>query len=124
MSKEKPKTLKGLDSLGSLFNIDPTTISDEIPQEAEGTGEEIDASKIDLRVSLDKKNRKGKAVTLITGFGDLQEDDLKDIAKMLKARCGVGGSSKDGEIVIQGDHVQKVMGLLKEEGFRVKRSGG
>lgn len=123
MSKDKPKTVKGLDSLASLFNIDPNEVSNE-PLETEDDTELISASKFDLRVSLDRKNRNGKAVTLVTGFGDLHEDDVKDLAKMLKSKCGVGGSSKDGEIVIQGDHVQKVMALLKDEGFRVKRSGG
>ena len=84
----------------------------------------VDPSAIDLRVSLDKKQRKGKAVTLITGFGDLHIDDLKDLAKTLKSKCGVGGAAKDGEIIIQGDHVQKVIGLLRDEGFKVKRTGG
>ncbi len=86
--------------------------------------DELDPRSFDLRVSLDKKHRKGKAVTLITGFEDLHIDDLKDLAKMLKSKCGVGGAAKEQQIIIQGDHVVKVMELLKAEGFRVKRSGG
>jgi len=119
----KPQKAKGLDSLGSLvFSTEPDKSTDVEAVENEADG--IDPSAIDLRVSLDKKQRKGKAVTLITGFGDLHLDDLKDLAKTLKSKCGVGGAAKDGEIIIQGDHVQKVIGLLQDEGFKVKRTGG
>lgn len=124
MSKDKPKTLHGLESLGALFGSELPLGSEQKELSDEETENEIDASKFDLRVSLDKKQRKGKAVTLVTGFGDLHEDDISDLAKMLKSKCGVGGSAKDGEILIQGDHVLKVMNLLKAEGFKVKRSGG
>ena len=122
MGKEKPKSLKGLESLGALFSIEPS--ESESIEEKESDFAEVNASSINLRVSLDKKQRKGKAVTLITGFGDLNQDDIDDLGKMLKSKCGVGGSAKNGEIIIQGDHVVKVIDLLKKEGFRVKRSGG
>lgn len=123
MGKDKPKSAKGLESLGALFNIQSSE-DREIENTLDEEQEEISASKFDLRVSLDKKQRKGKAVTLVTGFGDLHPDDIEDIAKMLKQKCGVGGGAKDGEILIQGNHVNKVIGLLKDEGFKVKRSGG
>lgn len=76
-----------------------------------------------LKVMLDKKQRKGKAVTLVTGFVGNQED-LKELGKMLKSKCGVGGSAKDGEIIIQGDHRDKVMQILADNGYKVKRVGG
>ena len=69
-----------------------------------------------LRVSMEKKGRGGKTVTLIRGFIGT-EDDLKELSKLLKTKCGVGGSSKDGEIIIQGDFKQRIIDLLKAEGY-------
>ncbi len=77
----------------------------------------------DLRVMLDKKQRKGKKVSLVTGFVG-SDDDLKDLAKLLKTKCGVGGSAKNGEIIIQGDFRDKIVEILSKEGFNIKKSGG
>ncbi len=76
-----------------------------------------------LYLALDKKQRKGKKVTLVAGFVG-NDDDLKNLGKKLKAACGTGGSVKDEEVLIQGDFREKVRNLLEKEGFKVKLRGG
>ncbi len=79
----------------------------------------LEPAKQKLRISLDKCNRNGKSVTLVTGFVGTA-DDLHTLAKKLKTKCGVGGSDKDGEILIQGDFRQKVLELLLADGYRAR----
>ena len=80
------------------------------------------ASQQQLRVSLDKSGRAGKQVTLVTGYTG-KTGDLETLAKMLKTKCGTGGSVKDREILIQGDVRDKVVEILLKEGYKAKRIG-
>ena len=103
--------------LGVVFSTNPdfkyeTEAADEV--------QTPEPSRQRLIVGIDRKGRGGKQVTLVCGFTG-RDEDLKELGKMLKVKCGVGGSAKDGEIVIQGDFRDRVTELLREAGYNAKR---
>ena len=103
--------------LGVVYSTNP-----DFQYETAGTeeAETLPPDKQRLIVAIDRRNRGGKQVTLVTGFVGTA-DDLKELGKTLKTRCGVGGTAKDGEITIQGYFRDKVTALLKEMGYNAKR---
>ena len=108
------------DRLGTIYSTNPDF---QYQTNNEIEADTLPPHKQNLRVQLDSKQRKGKSVTLITGFVG-KDEDLKTLAKLLKTKCGVGGSAKDGEILVQGNFCTKVIEILQSEGYKVKRSGG
>ncbi|MDR1810342.1 MAG: translation initiation factor [Prevotella sp.] len=111
------KTDNWKDRLNIVYSTNPDF---RYEAEAEDVVETLPKEKQPLRILLDKRNRKGKAVTLITGFTG-SEDALEELGKYLKVKCGVGGSAKDGEIIVQGDLRNKVLELLQKEGYAKSR---
>lgn len=111
MSKKKNNKIGVMYSTNSNFDF-------EYEQEEETLAIEDQL----LEVWLDKKNRNGKVASVIKGFVGT-DSDLKDLAKELKSACGVGGSSKNGEIIIQGNVRDKIMELLNKKGYKTKRVG-
>lgn len=108
------------DRLGVVFS---TNSDFQYENEKDEEQETLPPKQQNLKVSLDRKKRKGKSVSLVTGFAG-NENDLKNLGKLLKTKCGVGGTVKNGEILIQGDFCNKIIDILKKEGYKIKRSGG
>ena len=116
MSKKK---LTNLEDLGGFV----FSTNDNFEFENQENQETLTPNQQFLEALFSNKGRGGKTVTVITGFVG-SEDDLKSLGKMLKTKCGVGGSVKDNEIIIQGNYRDKIMEILKKEGYNVKRVGG
>lgn len=108
------------DRLGMVYSTNPDFNFESGNENEEVT---LPPQQQKLIVSLDRRQRKGKSVTLVSGFKGTEED-LKALGRMLKVKCGVGGTAKDGEILIQGDFRAKVEEVLLREKYKVKRSGG
>lgn len=114
MAKKKKNVMNVVYSTDENFNFN---FGDEQEEET------LPPQQQNLKVMHDKKQRGGKTVTLITGFIG-KEEDLKDLGKKLKSKCGVGGNTKDGEIIIQGENRDKIFDLLVADGYKVKKHGG
>lgn len=103
--------------LGTVYSTNPDY---QYEQEQQQTAQTLSTAKQKLRVALDKRNRGGKKVTLVADFVGT-EGELKTLGKTLKTRCGVGGSAKDGEIIIQGDFRDKIVEILLELGYKARK---
>lgn len=103
---------------GLVYSTNPNYKSNE----DESFEESVAPGQQDLRVWLEKNHRGGKTATVIKGFMG-PSADLETLGKTLKTKCGTGGSVKDGEIIIQGDHREKIMTMLSTMGYKVKKAG-
>ena len=112
MQNKKFNSLSGL-----VYSTDPN-----FKIEVDNTPEQdtLPAAQQKLRILLDKKQRAGKAVTLVTGYTG-KEADMQELGKKLKTFCGTGGSVKDGEIIIQGDNREKVLQWLQKNGYTASK---
>lgn len=108
---------KKLNSSGIVYSTDPG-----FKEEVEENQVDLPASEQMVLVKLDRKQRAGKTVTLVEGF-EMSDEKIEQLAKQLKNICGTGGSAKNGEIIIQGDHKEKIFNWLQKQGFtKVKKA--
>ena len=106
--------------LGMVYSTNPDF---EYRTDERTEPETLPPARQQLRVWLDRKQRGGTTVTLVKGFVG-SDADLAELARLLKTRCGVGGAAKDGEIIIQGDHRDRVVEILAKAGYKCKKAGG
>jgi translation initiation factor 1 len=104
---------------GMIYSTNPDFQPDQMPDDEHAV---LPSNQQQLRIYLDRL-RGSKMVSRITGFIG-STDNLEVLGKMLKQKCGVGGTVKDGDILIQGDHRDKLLTLLQKEGYQVKKAGG
>lgn len=109
----------GLEDLGGFV----FSTNDDFELVNDTTEETLSPKEQRLEAHFSNKGRGGKVVTVVKGFVGTEED-LKTLGKLLKVKCGVGGSVKDNEIIIQGNHRDKIVQILQKEGYNVKRVGG
>ena len=122
MARKKLNSLSDLSSLGGF--VFSTNNEEDFSEYQDQTDNEVIPNKKQfLEAHFSNKGRGGKTVTVIKGFKG-NDQDLKALGKLLKQKCGVGGSVKDGEIIIQGNYRDKIIEILKKENYNVKRVGG
>ncbi len=106
--------------LGMVYSTNPDF---EYETERSGEAETLPPARQELRVWLDRRQRAGKVATLVRGFAGA-DADLQELGRLLKTRCGVGGAVKEGEIIVQGDHRDRVVEILLKAGYsRTKKAG-
>jgi translation initiation factor 1 len=110
--------MKNKNNGGFVYSTNPNFNSGEEEQNQTT----LPPSQQDLRIWLEKNHRGGKTATVIKGFIG-QDEDLEKLGKTLKQKCGTGGSVKDGEIIIQGDHRDKIYDMLVKDGYKCKKAG-
>ncbi len=103
--------------LGMVYSTDPNYSYKEADLESQ---QSLPPEKQRLRVALDKRNRGGKQVTLVADFLG-SDEELKELGKLLRQKCGVGGSAKDGEIIVQGDFRDKIVEILTAQGYKARK---
>ena len=99
--------------IGVVYSTNPDYEYSDHSQEESDT---LPKNQQKMRLNMERAGRGGKTVTLVKGFVG-SEEDITALSKLLKQKCGVGGSVKDGEIIIQGDHRQRLIEILKKEGY-------
>lgn len=103
--------------IGVVYSTDPNF---KYTEQTEQEPETLEPGRQKLIVGIDRRNRSGKQVTLVTGFIG-RDEDLAALGKMLKSKCGTGGNAKDGEIIIQGDFRDRIVEILTAAGYKARR---